>query len=1004
MTVDFNQPTVIPQAPQPLRVSEEFESEAQLETALLAQLVAQGYERVALRDEAALLANLRAQLEALNAASLPGGFTNGEWQRLLDTTLAKESDGIVEKTTLIQKSDRCSLRRDDGSMVNVTLIDKADLSRNKLQVTNQYAATGERANRYDVTILVNGLPLVHLELKRRGSSLREAFNQIERYQRESFGSGAALFGFVQLFVISNGTETKYYSNTTRKGHLREQTDAKGPKTSHSFEFTSYWTDQANNRVSDLTVFAQTFLSPVTLLKVLTRYCVLTAENLLLVMRPYQIAACEAILRRVEEAAATDDWGQPHAGGYVWHTTGSGKTLTSFKVAQLVKDCPGVAKVLFVVDRKDLDYQTIREYNRFAEGSANSNANTAVLARQLGDPTCRVIVTTIQKLSRFVRGLGDERPEVLNQPVVMIFDECHRSQLGRMHDAIRRAFTKLVTFGFTGTPIFDENALDQDGPVTTTEARFGRCLHRYNIVDAIADGNVLKFKVDFASTAQVKENVADEKVRAIDEGEVLAHPDRVKAVVADVLKHFDRLTRRNMTYDLKGQRVRGFNAMMALSSIPLARAYYDEFARQLADSGRELTVATIFSAAPNAEADETQSAEGMAGAEREFLARVIGDYNSHFGTNFDVTPEESFQNYYRDLSQRVKNREVDLLLVVNMFLTGFDATTLNTLFVDKNLQYHGLVQAFSRTNRILNSVKTHGHILCYRNLDQACQDAFRLFGGEGGAASILVRSYSDFMNGYDEGGKHYPGYKELTKRLKKDYPLKNLDRKLASEKAQKEFVKLFGQVLRMRNVLKSFVEFKDGRHLTSRERQDYESYYLDVREQRRKEQSTKTSVVDDLCFEVELIRQDEIGIDYIRSLLNRHAEEGTLDDEAKEDLYAKMDSSLGLRSKRKLIEAFVEKVLGRPGQAMDWDTFVRQHKDEALDQIIASENLWPDRARDFVDRSLRNGTVQTAGSEFAKLLKGQGLFGDQAKKRQESKARVAEKLNDLVATYHDAIDW
>ena len=721
--------------------SDAYQSEAELEREFIRLLTAQGYEYLAIHDETALTANLRAQLELLNDYH----FTDGEWERFFKEVVANANDGVVEKTRRIQTDHIQNLRRDDDSTKNIVLIDKKNIHNNRLQVINQYAVgTQDGANhdnRYDVTILVNGLPLIHVELKRRGVAIREAFNQIKRYQRDSFWAGSGLFEYVQIFVISNGTHTKYYSNTTRSSHIREMGEAgrrKSKKTSNSFEFTSFWADAKNKVLADLIDFTKTFFAKHTILNVLIRYCVFTSENVLMVMRPYQIAATERILSRIEIATNYKRMGTTDAGGYIWHTTGSGKTLTSFKTAQLASQLPYIDKVLFVVDRKDLDYQTMKEYDRFEKGAANSNRSTAVLQRQLEDKDdkdrpheYRIIITTIQKLDNFIS--KNRGHAVYGKHCVIIFDECHRSQFGDMHAKIVKAFKNYHLFGFTGTPIFAKNAAKgKHLELLTTPQTFGDQLHTYTIVDAINDGNVLPFRIDYVDTVKKKDDIKDKDVRAIDIEKALGAPERVQEIVRYILEHFDQKTRRNSFYKLGDKRLAGFNSIFAVSSIPMAMKYYTQFKRQLAEQDRPLTIATIFSYAANEDdPDDVLGEEGfdtdaLDQTTRDFLGDVIRDYNAAFNTNFD-TSADKFQNYYKDLSMRVKNREVDLLIVVNMFLTGFDATTLNTLWVDKNLKMHGLIQAYSRTNRILNSVKTYGNIVCFRDLQQATDDAIALFG-------------------------------------------------------------------------------------------------------------------------------------------------------------------------------------------------------------------------------------------------------------------------------------
>ena len=696
------------------RKSDSYQSEAALEQEFIRMLTEQGYDYLEIHEQDALINNLRKQLELLNNYK----FSDSEWERFFNNNIANNNDGIVEKTRKIQEDYIQVLKKDDGTSKNIYLMDKKNIHNNRLQVINQYVEnSGNYDNRYDVTILVNGLPLVHVELKRRGVALKEAFNQINRYQRDSFWAGSGLYEYIQIFVISNGTNTKYYSNTTRESHIKEQisTRNKSKKTSNSFEFTSYWADASNKVINDLVDFTRTFLSKHTILNILTKYCVFTSEELLLVMRPYQIVATERILNKIEVSTNYKKMGTIEAGGYIWHTTGSGKTLTSFKTAQLATNLEYIDKVLFVVDRKDLDYQTMREYDRFEKGAANGNRSTKILQKQLEDTTSRIIVTTIQKLSEFVK--RNQNHPVFQKHLVLIFDECHRSQFGDMHKMIVKNFKNYHLFGFTGTPIFSKNATNKSNPdFCTTEQAFGDKLHTYTIVDAINDGNVLPFRIDYINTIKKKDDMTDKEVQAINTEEALGSIERVRNVVSYIIDHFDQKTKRNSFYDLKGQRVNGFNSMFAVASIPMAKKYYLEFKKQLEEKHKDLTIATIYSFAANEEdaADGILDDEGfetdlLDQSSREFLDFAIGEYNKKFKTNYS-SEGNGFQDYYKDLSDRVKHREIDLLIVVNMFLTGFDATTLNTLWVDKNLKQHGLIQAYSRTNRILNAVKSYGNIV------------------------------------------------------------------------------------------------------------------------------------------------------------------------------------------------------------------------------------------------------------------------------------------------------
>lgn len=890
------------------RRSDSYQSEAALEQEFIRLLQGQGYEYLSIHSEGELIANLRRQLELLNHYS----FTDSEWDRFFKTSIAGANDGILEKTRRIQTDHVQVLRQDSGTSKNIYLLDKKHIHNNRLQVINQYEeSAGRHDTRYDVTILVNGLPLVHVELKRRGVAIREAFNQIKRYQRDSFWAASGLYEYVQIFVISNGTNTKYYSNTTRNSHIKEQNENrnKSKKTSNSFEFTSFWADGNNKVIADLVDFTKTFFSKHTLLNILTRYCIFTSEDLLMVMRPYQIAATERILNRIEVSSNYKKGGTIEAGGYIWHTTGSGKTLTSFKTAQLASQLPYIDKVLFVVDRKDLDYQTMKEYDRFEKGAANSNANTAVLQKQMEDPGAKIIITTIQKLDIFVR--KNKGHAVFGKHIVIIFDECHRSQFGDMHKAIAKAFKNYHLFGFTGTPIFAVNAGAGKNPdLRTTQQAFGDKLHTYTIVDAINDGNVLPFRIDYVGAAREKEDIKDAQVRAIDIEKAMGAPERIREIVSYTLEHFDQKTKRNSFYSLKGQRVAGFNSIFAVSSIPMAMKYYVEFKRQLEETKRDLTIATIYSYAANGEdpedglLEEGFETDGLDQSARDFLEAAIQDYNRAFSTNFD-TSSDKFQNYYKDLSMRVKNREVDILIVVNMFLTGFDATTLNTLWVDKNLKMHGLIQAYSRTNRILNSVKTFGNIVCFRNLQKATDEAIALFGDREASGIVLLKDYDSYYFGYDEGEKSVPGYTDLIDELTEKFPL---GQPIMGEENQKDFIRLYGKILRLKNILSTFDRFSGNELLSDRQFQDYQSVYLDLyQEYRPKNDGDKENINDDIEFEMELIRQVEINIDYILMLVAQYHQSNCEDKEVLGAIDRAIDSSIQLRSKKELIHGFINTI-------------------------------------------------------------------------------------------------
>ena len=986
-----------------------YQSEAALEAEFIKILQSQAYEYLPIRTEADLIANLRTQLEALNEIK----FSDAEWDRFFTERIAGERDGIVEKTIRVQEDYVQLLRRDDGSTKNIALIDKTNIHNNRLQVINQYeVGAGEggaqRANRYDVTVLVNGLPLVHVELKRRGVDIREVFNQVDRYERDSFWAGSGLFDYVQLFVISNGTLTKYYSNTTRRQHLQDTSRATQArkKTSNSFEFTSWWADGTNKPIQDLTGFARTFFARHTLLNILTRYCVLTADRMLLVMRPYQIAATERILQTIQISTNYKRYGTVAGGGYVWHTTGSGKTLTSFKAAQLATRMPGLDKVLFVVDRKDLDYQTMREYDRFEKGAANSNTSTSVLKKQLEDPGARIIITTIQKLSTFVT--ANKGHAIYDGHVVIIFDECHRSQFGDMHTAITKAFKRYHLFGFTGTPIFAANAGTGGNPrLRTTEQAFGQRLHTYTIVDAINDKNVLPFRIDYVNTIKIAAGVTDKQVSAIDTERALLDSRRISEVVGYTLEHFDQKTRRSSDYahqrianvsevaagrnrveEIKAAtRVRGFNALFATQSIEAAKKYYSEFARQKQDlpPDRRLKVGLIYSYAPNeAVGDDYLDEEGfeteaLDQSSRDFLEAAIGDYNALFGTSYD-TSSDKFQNYYKDLSLRLKNQQVDLVIVVNMFLTGFDATMLNTLFADKALINHGLIQAYSRTNRILNSVKTYGNIVSFRDLEQATNDAIALFGNRDARGIVLLKPYAEY----------YGEYSEKVDELLERFPLGTA---IIGESAQKAFIALFGQILRLQNILTSFDDFAGCEILTERQLQDYRSVYLDLYAEFRRDQTAdKEQINDDVVFEIELIKQVEINVDYILLLVEQYrgAHGDGSDVEIRANITRAIDSSPSLRNKKDLIEDFVDSVSASGDLDEAWRAYVATRREAELNEIIETENLRPEATRAFVETAFRDGAVQTTGTAITKVLPPASRFSASGG-HGEKKQRVLSKL-------------
>lgn len=999
VVMEMNDSTVVTEYEPVKRKSDSYQSEQALENEFIRMLTEQGYDYLEIHNSESLIKNLRTQLEIVNDYK----FTDSEWDRFFNDSIANNNDGIVEKTRKIQEDNIQVLKRDDGTSKNITLIDKKCIHNNRLQVINQYIEnSGNYDNRYDVTILVNGLPLVHVELKRRGVALKEAFNQINRYQRDSFWAGSGLYEYIQIFVISNGTSTKYYSNTTRESHIKEQTSTrnKSKKTSNSFEFTSYWADSNNKVISDLVDFTRTFFAKHTILNILTKYCVFTSEDLLLVMRPYQIVATERILNRIQVATNYKKMGTIEAGGYIWHTTGSGKTLTSFKTAQLASKLEYIDKVLFVVDRKDLDYQTMKEYDRFQKGAANGNRSTKVLQKQLEDTTSKIIVTTIQKLSEFVK--RNKNHPVYQKHLVLIFDECHRSQFGDMHKMIVQNFKNYHLFGFTGTPIFAKNAGRTTNPdFCTTEQAFGEKLHTYTIVDAINDGNVLPFRIDYINTIKAKEGMTDKEVEAINTEEALSSPERVSNVVSYIIEHFDQKTKRNSFYDLKGQRVNGFNSMFAVASIPMAKKYYLEFKKQLEEKQKDLTIATIYSYAQNEEDtsdgildDEGFETDLLDKSSREFLDFAIDEYNNKFKTNFS-SEGNGFQDYYKDLSDKVKHREIDLLIVVNMFLTGFDATTLNTLWVDKNLKQHGLIQAYSRTNRILNSVKTYGNIVCFRNLQDATNDAIALFGDKNATGIVLLKSYEDYYYGYeDDNSKKQIGYEERIAMLLQKYPL---GVQIVGEKAEKDFIVSIGNILRLRNILSSFDKFAGNEILSERDFQDYTGMYVDLYQKyKQKDDGEKESIKDDIVFEMELVKQVEVNIDYILMLVAKYHQSNCEDKEILGTIDKAIKSSLALRSKKELIDGFISKINADTNVMDDWSKFVKEQKEIDLKKIINDENLNEEETRKFLDNAFRDGQVKTNGTDIEKILPPMRRFG--GGNRAEKKENIIVKVKKFFEKY------
>ena len=1015
-----NEETVVAEYKPVTSRSDAYQSEAALEREFIRMLQEQSYEYVNIHQEKDLLDNLRNQISLLNDYQ----FSDEEWKQFLVNYLLKANAGIKEKTFNVQENHVYSLRRDNGETKNIKILDKHNIHNNRLQVINQYEANeGTYKNRYDVTVLVNGLPMVHIELKRRGVAIKEAFNQINRYQRESFWSESGLYEYVQIFVISNGTNTKYYSNTTRNAHVNEQTHtARTERTSNTFEFTSFWADAKNKIIPDLIDFTRTFFAKHTLLNILTKYCVYTAEEKLLVMRPYQIAATERILNKIEIATNYKKYGSIEAGGYIWHTTGSGKTLTSFKTARLASKLEYLDKVLFVVDRKDLDYQTMREYDRFEKGAANSNTSTAILKRQLEDPNAHIIITTIQKLSIFID--NNKNHPIFDKKVVLIFDECHRSQFGDMHTAIVRNFKKYYIFGFTGTPIFSVNASSGANPhLKTTAQAFGDQLHVYTVINAIGDRNVLPFKVDYIKTMEEEDKIVDEQVRDIDREAAYNAPERISLITKYIIDHFSQKTYRNEksykhsvilnVHDVakgreeqrdKDARLSGFNSILATSSIDSAKLYYAEFKKQMKDlaENKKLRVALIYSYGANEDIDgiideeNPEDTSRLDKSSRDFLEEAIKDYNEMFHTNFS-TEGDGFQNYYRELSLRMKNKDIDLLIVVNMFLTGFDATTLNTLWVDKNLKMHGLMQAFSRTNRILNSIKTFGNIVCFRPLQKKVDEAISLFGDREANGIVLLKSFEDYYNGYtDEKGKRHDGYSELINKLLSDYPLN--EPQIIGEEKQNEFLKLFGLVLRMKNLLSSFDDFEGKEIVSDIDFQDYCSRYLDLKPLVMASRAGEVVVVnDDIVFELELIRQIEVNIDYVLMLVSKYHDSHCQDRELAIAIQKAMDSSPELRSKRALITNFLSGVSEVDDVIAEWHAFIAEEKEKQLKKIIHDESLKEVETREFVKNCFRDGYVKTNGTDLDRILPAMSRFG--GPNRFEKKQRVMLKLIEFFEQFY-----
>lgn len=979
------------------QVNDAYQSEDALERELIQDLQNQGYEYLAgLTNRQTMLANVREQIQALNAVQ----FTEGEWVRFVETYLDNPSDGIVEKTRKIHDDYIFDFVFDDGRIQNIYLVDKKNLARNKIQVIRQFEQTGSHANRYDVTILVNGLPLVQIELKKRGVAIRQAFNQVHRYSKESFNSDNSLYKYLQLFVISNGTDTRYFANTTTRDK-------------HSFDFTMNWAKADNSLIKDLKDFTATFFQKKTLLSVLLHYSVFDVSDTLLVMRPYQIAATERILWKINSSYQTKNWSNTESGGYIWHTTGSGKTLTSFKAARLATELEYIDKVFFVVDRKDLDYQTMKEYQRFSPDSVNGSDSTAGLRRNLDKDDNKIIVTTIQKLNNLMK--GEQELPIYNKQVVFIFDECHRSQFGEAQKNLQKKFKRYYQFGFTGTPIFPQNALGAE----TTAGVFGRELHSYVITDAIRDEKVLKFKVDYNDVRpqfkRIETEQDEQKLTAAENKEALLHPDRIREISHYILNNY-----RQKTHRLQ-MGTKGFNAMFAVSSVDAAKLYYEMLNQLQSDpsskySQKPLKIATIFSFAANEEqdaigeiADESFEVSAMNSSSKEFLNAAIADYNRYFKTNFSVD-SNGFQNYYRDLAQRMKAKEVDLLIVVGMFLTGFDAPTLNTLFVDKNLRYHGLVQAFSRTNRIYDATKTFGNIVTFRDLEKATIDAITLFGDKNTKNVVLEKSYKEYMEGFTdvEAGEARRGFIEIVNELEQRFPDPAL---IETEADKKAFVKLFGEYLRVENILQNYdeyaslkalqnldmsdtqavEEFKATHYLddeklaelqiirlpADRKVQDYRSTYNDIRDWQRRqkageEQGESTIDWDDVVFEVDLLKSQEINLDYILELIFEHNRKNKSKAELVDEIRRVIRASLGNRAKESLVVDFINQTdldqLGDKASVIEaFFTFAQAEQQREAEELIEDESLNTEAAKRYITASLKREYASENGTELNAIL-------------------------------------
>ena len=978
----------------PERRVEEYQTESQLEENMINNLVSQGYERLDVRSMDDLYANLRVQIERLNDIK----FSESEWKRFLLEYLDAPNDGIIEKTRKIQENHIYDFIFDDGRLRNIKIIDKKNIHNNHLQVVNQVTVA---KNRYDVSILVNGLPLVHIELKKRGVNIREAFNQIQRYEDESFNLDNSLYKFVQIFVISNGTYTRYFANTTERDKS-------------NYEFTCEWADAKNRVIVDLEDFTATFFEKRTILEILTKYCIFNSRNVLLIMRPYQIAATERLLWRINSSFENKKAGSVEAGGFIWHTTGSGKTLTSFKSARLATELDYIDKVFFVVDRKDLDYQTMREYQKFQKDSVNGSKDTKELKVSIEKQDNKIVVTTIQKLNEFVK--SNKGHEIYNKHCIFIYDECHRSQFGLAQKNIQSSFKHYYQFGFTGTPILVENSIDGE---TTTASVFGAQLHSYVITDAIRDGKVLKFKIDYNSInpkfKSSEEETDDEKLKSL-ENKMFLHPERITEITKYILDKFDSKTYRNTQYTVKDKRINGFNAMFAVQSVDAAKMYYEEFKKQQENlpEDKKLKVATIFSYAPNEERaageieEESMTSTALSTTAKKFLTNVVNDYNSFFQTNFTIDGN-GFENYYKDLSSRVRNKEVDLLIVVGMFLTGFDAPTMNTLFVDKNLRYHGLIQAFSRTNRILNKMKAFGNIVCFRNLEKATKDAIKLFGDENSINVIIERSYDDYINGFtdEDTGVVFKGYKELCEEIIEKFPDPT---GIKLEKDKKEFVKLFGEILKRENILRNYDEFSSfEKIITERLKQDMKSTYIKIKEEliisggRDKGKGGKDDEkidFSDVEFHIDLLKTEEVNLDYILALiLEKAKEQGTNNETLKEEIRRLIRSSLGTRAKEELIIEFINRTdLTKFDKNEDileaFYKYAKIEKEQKINELISEENL-KEQSKKFIEKSISRGYVAQGGTELDDVLPPVGRRGGA---REAKKQSVISKLKDIVKVF------